>query len=419
MAKGLPLLVLTFVLSTLQSRAQFTSVAFSVQAHADDFQLFMSSKLVADLNVSGRKMVIITLTAGDGGVCAASYAPSGVPFYLAREKGSVYSSKLMADLTTGTAPLDAPAATTVTVNGKSITKYTYKNTINYFFRLPDGNGAGEGFACSGNKSLQKLRAGTITSISVVGQSSAAYTFTWSELTATIKQIITNEKVTGTQSWIHAAWTTAGSYNSGDHSDHLYSSWAAQDAVATGMSWVGVNGFSNYASTSLGANLSATDHENATAFFALNNWGLIESEYVTTFAGSASHLYWLPMDWFQVLKTPSGNAPFAGTNNEPAEELKNSTDDKISMTEIPMIVKITSPVFIDKNIAMVISPYELGKLTTILYDSDGNQLYDLTTHIEKKEALFINLDYTIKTKGTYTIKTILNNKFIESRKIIAE
>ena len=257
--------------------------------------------------------------------------------------------------------------------------------------------------------MQKLRNNQISSISALGPTPATYT-SWTDLTNTVKQIITNERVTGTQSWIHTANTNTG-YNPGDHSDHLYSSYAAQDAVTTGMSWVGINGFMDYASSSQNANLSSTDHENAAALFALTNWGLVEEAYATNF--NTQHKGWLPMDYFQVIKTPSGNAPFAGGNNQPEQK------DIPSLTEIPMIVSITSPVFVEKDLSMIISPYETGQLTTMVYDMAGNKVYDLITPVKNTEPLFVTLKQAIKVKGTYTLKNILNDKYIQSRKIIVE
>ncbi len=420
--------LLTVCFVSLQTTAQFTSVAFSIQAHEDDWQLFMSSKIVADMNVSNRKLVFITLTAGDGSAGAASYAPSNVPFYLSRENGSVYSSKYAADLTTGTTPQDVPLVSTVTINGKNIAKYTYKNTVNYFLRLPDGNGNGTGFNNTGNQSLERLRGGTIAAMNVVGYTTsppangpAAYTYTWSQLTATIRQIILNEKITGTQSWVQAASTNTGSYNTGDHSDHIYSSWAVQDAIAIApaLTWVGVNGFRDYNSSSFGANLNSVDHENASALFGLTNWGLIEAQYATNF--NSGHKVWLPMDYFQVLITPSGTAPFAGggnANETPDNGFAGKSPVTTEFTEIPMIVKTTGPAYVDKEFSMIISPYETGTLVTSVLTESGEKLFDQKTEITDKNApLMVTLTHSIKAAGTYTIRNILNDKYSETRKIV--
>ena len=381
------------------------------------------------MNVSNRKMVFITLTAGDGSVGAGSYGSSGVPFYLSRELGAVYSCKYAADLTTGTAPLDAPTVSMVTINGKSIAKYIYKNTVNYFFRLPDGNGDGSGFNNNGNQSLQKLKLGTITAINAVGNTTSpptngpsALTYTWSELIATIRLIINNEKVSGTQSWIHTASTNTSTYNINDHSDHIYSSIAVQDAITlpSNLTWTGVNGFRDYNSSNFVGNLSSTDHENASALFALANWGLIEAQYATNF--NAGHKVWLPMDYFEVLKTPTGTARNVNAGKESdnlAETPENEISGKNIPIEIPMIVTMTSPVFVNKEISMFISPYETGELITSLFDENGKKITELKTIIKEKNGVLVTLKQLSTIKGTYFVKNLLNNKYTETRKIVVE
>ncbi len=408
------LLLIVFVALSVNLQAQ-TSVTFSFQAHADDWQLFMSSKIVADLN-AGAKAVFITLTAGDASVGNGSYGPGGVPFYLSRENGSMYATKYLSDITSGSTPLTPPTVTTATVNGHNIAKYTYKGIVNYFFRLPDGNGDGSGFPSTGSVSLQKFRNGMIPSMTALGDIAATYN-SWSDLTNTIKQIINNEKVTGVPAWIYAAHTINGSnsaYNPGDHSDHRYTSMAAQDAVATGMSWVGVAGFMNYESSANAANLSSTDHENSSALFGLTNWGLVEAAYATNY--SSGHLVWLPMDYFQIIRTPTGNAPFAGSSGTGDNGEFNAVG---SLLKIPMIVSVTSPILLNKDISMIISPYETGALSTQITDPDGKEVFKLITKVENKNALFITLKQPALGKGVYVIKNILNDKYIESRKITVE
>ncbi len=425
MVKWLRILIITLLLFNLQSRAQY--VTFSVQAHQDDWQLFMSSKIMADLN-NGRKVVFITLTAGDASVGAGSYSPVG-PYYLAREKGSVYSSKFAVDISSSAStPLVSPTATSVAVNGHNITKYTYVNNtitvVNYFFRLPDGDGNGAGYSTTGNQSLQRLKNNQISSISALGNTAATYT-SWLDLTNTIKAIINIEKVTGSQAWIYAAHTLNGtntSYNPSDHSDHRYASLAAQEAVASGMAWVGVAGFMDYHSSTMGANLSNTDNTNASALFSLCNWGLVEDQYATAF--NSSHKYWLPMDYFEVIRSPSGTATFAGFSGSIDDPQLNPSNhslnnNKESLTEIPMIVSITSPAFIDKEVSMLISPYETGNLTTLVYDMEGNKVSDQKINVEKIAPLLVTLKQVIKTRGNYVIKNILNDKYIETRKIVVE
>lgn len=414
MSKSLLLITLAFFLATLQTNAQFTSVSYSVQAHQDDWQLFMSSRIIADMNNSGTKMVFITLTAGDESCGSCSYGGGG-PFYLGRENGSVYSSKFAADLTTGTAPLDVPSATTVSINSHNITKYVYKNTVNYFLRLPDGNLNGNGFPNNNNESLKKLNQGSISSIHAI-DGSATYTG-WSDLTNTIKAIINTEKITGTQSWIHTAHDNTSTYNINDHSDHTYTSIAAQNSVASGMTWVGVNGFMDYYSSANPANLSATDHANASILFSLEVFGMTESQYQNDY--SSGHLGWLPMDLFQVIRSPSGSAPFAGMEENEILKAGSESFAENGLTKMPMVISVTSPASVDKDIMLSISPFEAGDLTTSIYDMAGNKVYELITKIENRDAVILTLKNPVKKRSIYVIKNILNNKYVEERKIIVE
>lgn len=402
MAKRLLFIVLVLSFTRFNVWAQ-QDVSFSIQAHEDDWQLFMSSQIVTDLSASG-KVVFITLTAGDAGNGDGAYS-GGNPFYLSREMGSVYSAKFAADITSGATPSPVPTATIATVNGHNITKYVYGNTVSYFLRLPDGDFDGNGFPITGHKSLQKLKQGNITSITSV-ENSATYT-SWSDLTNTIQQIILTEKGADNQVWMYTA-SLDNNANPGDHSDHLYAAHAGQDAVSA-MLWVGISEFVDYATSSMPANLNATQHENAAAIFMLSEWGITEKEYSSSFV--TDHKAWLPMDYFAVKRTPVGNAPFTiiGEENKVANKL----------TAIPMIVSITYPVYTNKDISMFLIPYEKGLLETVVYDENGNSLYNLHTAIDSKEGKQINLGKIFTQKGKYVLTNTLNGKYIETRKITVQ
>ena len=55
MAKRLHFILLTFFCFSIKAQ----TVHFSIQAHQDDWQLFMSSRIIADMT-AGSKMVFIT-----------------------------------------------------------------------------------------------------------------------------------------------------------------------------------------------------------------------------------------------------------------------------------------------------------------------------------------------------------------------
>jgi hypothetical protein len=97
-------------------------VSFSVQADADDWQLYMSSRLMQDFN-SGNKIVFITLTAGDEGNGANTFNGSALPYYVARERGAVYSVKTASDISlSNNGTVDSvPALQTAVIHGHTKT----------------------------------------------------------------------------------------------------------------------------------------------------------------------------------------------------------------------------------------------------------------------------------------------------------
>lgn len=416
MLKKLQIVIAALLLCTLNTNSQ---VIYSVQAHQDDWQLFMASRIVTDLTGGAPKVVFVTLTAGDQGC-------SGCNYYLDRERGATYSSKFLADQTLGGTPQDLPSSQTVTVNGKTLIKYTYRNTVNYFFRLPDGNTNGAGYGSTGNQSLQRLNMGIIPTMSVLGHTSAepSYTYTWASLVTTIQTIFNNEKITGQQAWLHSTSLNAG-YNPGDHSDHRYSATAAQAAVPLATyAWVGITGFMNYASSVQPANLTSTQHENSAILFGLEAWAISEGEYANEF--NSVHQAWMPMDYYEVVRTPSGSAPFANTGEGPVTDGlsgnntgKNEPSD--GLTRIPMIVSMTGPVIqAGKDINLLISPYEKGTLTATLSNEEGSAIMSkLSVPVENRAPLSINLPQPVKAKGNYVLKLILNNKYTESIKLTVD
>jgi len=299
--------LLSIIIFLSLDHLQAQTVSFYVQADADDWQLFMSSNAIADLQ-GGGKTVFITLTAGDEGNNTAAFNGSAVPYYIARENGAVYAAKFGYDMlqtTVNTAVI--PVIQTVTVNTHSLKKYVYANTVTYFLRLPDGNTNGNGFSATGNKSLKKLKAGTIPTIAAI-DGSTTYT-SWTDLTTTIATLINTERGLNTQVWLHTTSldsTNATNVlnNAGDHSDHYYSSKAAQDGVNS-MTWVGIKEYIGNRSSSLTANLTSGNFQNASGLFSVTDWTLVLNKYATKFTSVNTSL--LPMDYFSTKRSPVGNA----------------------------------------------------------------------------------------------------------------
>jgi hypothetical protein len=291
--------VLGFIALLNKANAQ-QQVSFSVQAHQDDWQLFWVQTMMNEFN-SGNKVVFITLTAGDGGNSTGAYC-SPVPFFLARERAAINSTKYGIDLGGGISA-NRPDSVKAIINGHTIVKYTYKNSVNYFLRLADGGIGGGGNPFTGNVSLKKFKWGQIPSMNSI-DGTATYNG-WQDVVATLKSIINTEKGTDNQVTLHTSSLDTTRANSNDHSDHIYSSLAAQEAVAD-MLWVGINEYIGYDSPSYPQNLTTAQLAAATAIFATNSWGLLESKYAAPF--DPGHKGWLPMDVLVVKRLPVGNAP---------------------------------------------------------------------------------------------------------------
>ena len=274
-------------------------VSIFVQGHADDWQLFMSKNIAEDVQFA--KIVIITITAGDAGHGSLPYGHGKIPYYLAREKGAIYSSKFAYDMTGGEVD-DVPQPKMVLVNGHSIAKYTYKDRIvNYFLRLPDGFHDGQGAPTTGTQSLQKLKEGKIKTITAVDNSTLYRE--WSDLTSTLRSIIIAEKGSDEQIWMNIP-SSDHKFNEGDHSDHYTSSLLAQDAV-NDLPWVGIVSWMHYRTRKLQPNLTSIELQNSTAIFAAYTWSLLENGYITSF--DSAHRRFLPGQYSVITKRPTGSS----------------------------------------------------------------------------------------------------------------
>lgn len=290
------------MISLFAGKARSQNVDYVVVSDPDDWQLFMSNKLITDYLSTGHKLVVITLTAADEGNGTNSFNGSAIPYYMAKERGSVYSSKFVYDFAALSFPNTSllPNAQTVTVYGKSLTKYVYANVVNYFLRLPDGGPAGAGYAGTGNKSLKKFKDGTIPSISSI--TNAATWNTWNELLTTIYFIMVIEKGPDQQVWLNTTNLNTG-VNPNDNSDHRYAGMAAQEAVATKL-WVGINEYVMDHSSNLAVNLSNEEYQSAIGAYHMFDWSLTKDKYSPKINSVRA---WLPREYTSIKRSPSGNS----------------------------------------------------------------------------------------------------------------
>lgn len=235
-------------------------VSFYVVAHEDDWQLFMNPSAFEDVAGGAAATVFIHVTAGDDGMGTGTGGRKQ-PYYLARENGAVSAIRLMVG-TDWHPPVDG-ASGWVTLNGHAIYRASYGSATAYFLRLPDGNGSGAGYKATGYQSLERLAHGDIATISAVDGSTVYHG--WSDLVATMKEIVDHERAGATLIQLDVADPNA-KLNAGDHSDHRMAAKAALDA-AKDLACVRRMYFVEYATSKLPPNLKPFERDMQSAAYA--------------------------------------------------------------------------------------------------------------------------------------------------------
>jgi LmbE family N-acetylglucosaminyl deacetylase len=174
-------------------------MSLNVVAHQDDDILFMNPDVSDDI-AAGRCIRTVYLTAGDAGEASNAYWSS-------RELGAKAAYADMYNVAnTWRDERELLAGRFVTVSYLE----GAPNVQLVFVRLPDGNLRGEGFAATGNLSLEALLTGQTTSLHSVDDGTV---YDKEQLVASIKELITVDNPNTVRS--------QGSDNpaDGDHSDH--------------------------------------------------------------------------------------------------------------------------------------------------------------------------------------------------------
>ena len=162
-------------------------VSFYFAAHEDDWQLFMNPSAFQDVMGGAAKTVFVHLTAGDAGL-GIGRAGRKYPFYLARENGAEAAVRFMAD---ADAEPGERSAAPMSFNGHDIYRVSYRNTVSYFLRVPDGHWSGDGYYETGFESLKRLSSGENNVLRAV-DGSATY-HGWDDLVTTVRAIIAYER----------------------------------------------------------------------------------------------------------------------------------------------------------------------------------------------------------------------------------
>jgi len=163
-----------------------------------------------------------------------------------------------------------------TFNGHPIFRTSYRNTIGYFLRLPDGDALGTGFAGTGYQSLKKLADGDIATLAAIDGSTVYHG--WDDVVATVHDIIDYERGRAPLIQLNVA-DPDQHINPADHSDHLMTGKAALDAAAD-MSCVRRVFYVDYASAKLPENLNARERDMESAVFAVTLAGVIAFDQST-------------------------------------------------------------------------------------------------------------------------------------------
>jgi hypothetical protein len=158
-------------------------------------------------------------------------------------------------------------------NGRQIRRLSYRNTVAYFLRLPDGGTEGVGYAGTGHQSLQRLAQGQIVALTAV-DGSASYA-TWSDLAATLRAIVDSERGQALAIHLHVPETDS-KLNPGDHPDHYMTGQAAL-AATEGLSAHRMH-YLGYSSARSTENLSAKDRDMKCAVYAVTVAGVLALDH---------------------------------------------------------------------------------------------------------------------------------------------
>ena len=240
-------------------------VSFYFAAHQDDWQLFMNPSAFLDVTDRRTKAVFVHLTAGDAGSGIGTRGRKH-PFYLARENGAEAAIRFMADK--DEMPVERIAGK-VTLNGHALHRVTYRNTVSYFLRLPDGNVTGLGYPATGNQSLLRLQNGQVKSLTAIDRTTTYQG--WNDLVATLRAIIDYERTGAAAVQLNVSETDLA-INPEDHPDHQMTATAALDA-AKGLTCARRLHYVDYASSKLPENISAAERDMDSAVFAVTAAGI--------------------------------------------------------------------------------------------------------------------------------------------------
>ncbi len=233
----------------------------------------MNPSAFEDVIGGASKTVFVHLTAGDAGL-GIGLGGRKHPFYLARENGAEAAIRFMANA--DMAP-DVRNAAMMTFNGHAIYRFSYRNTVGYFLRVPDGHWSGDGYYVTGYKSLKRLASGESEVLHAVDGSTTYHG--WGDLVATLRDIVAYERGQSALIQVNVAETDTR-INPKDHSDHLMTAKAALDAVKD-LPCVRRVYYVDYASSGMPQNLEAQKRDMESSVLAVTLAGVQAFDHATS------------------------------------------------------------------------------------------------------------------------------------------
>ncbi|SGY68275.1 BQ5605_C004g02873 [Microbotryum silenes-dioicae] len=282
------------------SAAVFSCVGGTVYvvAHPDDDLLFQSPDLWTDV-VSGACITTIFLTSGDSGV--------GLTYAKARESGNEAANSYMANVD------DTWTEFIATFGGQPVLVRTLVDAPQVqrvWFRLPDGNVDGTGYAPNGYQSLRGLYFGSISSISSVD---GGATFTLATLKKAISDILTARQAENVRTLDYLS-----DYDAGDHSDHITTARITSTLVgntAPSANFAGYMGYpiNNFAPTLTSGSAQFVAKSNAFFQYTPFDSGECQSYSACTSAGRGES-YWLARQY--VVTSALAQQSYTGSAESP-------------------------------------------------------------------------------------------------------
>jgi len=283
------ILLLMLAPAFAQRRPLLRTTVFYVVAHQDDWQLFMNPNAWNDVRPPGGKVVFVYTTAGDAGLGKGS-GDRSIPYYIAREEGARRAVRFLADA--GRVGED-DRWDSVVLNGKTLPRNLYKNTVSYFLRLPDGNFNGAGFPSTGNQSLRRLYEGRISTLTSVD---GALKFQgWADLVDTLRELTVHEAGGSANVWVNVP-DPREEINRVDHSDHRHSGIGMLEAIHK-FPCIHTALFVNYATAWMPRNLDADAAAVEAAVWGVTASGLSDAGHLNSF--DRLHGSWLGRNYFRV------------------------------------------------------------------------------------------------------------------------